>query len=143
MKVALNPFMRSTSAVPCQVPANTLRFPNVLPSPLAGEGSGVRGRATSGDDSKALSELLKQTTKGGSIESDFDSRVGCCRKVTVQMNETQTRVVRFVTTGAAVGIVVGLMLGTRRGMGSAENVISMALAGILVGGIAAWFTGLK
>lgn len=59
------------------------------------------------------------------------------------MNKAQTRVVRFVAIGAMAGLFMALLIGRRGGVGLAEQVILMAIFGMIVGVGAAWFTGLK
>jgi len=59
------------------------------------------------------------------------------------MNPAQTRIVRFVATGAVAGLFMAFLIGPRGGVGLAEQAILMAIFGMMVGVVAAWFTGLK
>ena len=55
------------------------------------------------------------------------------------MNEKQIRVVRFLGTGALIGVIVGLCLPWN----SAEQVISCAIFGMTCGAALGWFTALR
>jgi hypothetical protein len=61
------------------------------------------------------------------------------------MNEKQKRVVRFLGTGAVIGAVIGVIMCLCLPIhsGKAEQVLGMAIFGLLCGAAVQWFTALR
>ena len=61
------------------------------------------------------------------------------------MNEKQKRVVRFLGTGAVIGAVIGVIvvLCVPIASGKAEEVIGLAIFGMMCGAALQWFTALR
>lgn len=57
------------------------------------------------------------------------------------VNEKQKRVIKFLGTGAIIGLITGFCLPNT--VGKADQVLSCSIFGMACGAVIAWFTSLR